>query len=211
MQALLVSFYTFDKYYRKAAAEMLASCNRLNVDFAITSYPCSKSWVQTTRRKPRFILGMLDLYKRPLLWVDIDNKLMRVPNYLDQYSEDLVIGGIEKARVAKWMPQNARIDSSVIWINNTNGARRFLESWALACEQETVCGDHSLLTSLWSAAQTTGTTRLRITDRELCSSNRETCDFLYGYSKSRSKARELRASTLKLSSSTSSKEFLEAE
>lgn len=113
MEATLISFNTSDSYYADAAVRIREKCRTLGIAHSIDEIPFTGSWVGITRQKPRFILDKMNELNVPVLWTDVDNQLLHPPDFIDGLHDfDVIAPLLEPARVAEWMPPNARVNSA---------------------------------------------------------------------------------------------------
>lgn len=80
----LISFFSGDAYYHRAAERLREDCERLEMPHDIVEVPMPEGadWSQVCRLKVPFYLEKLLEHDRPLLWVDVDCRLLRAPEAL---------------------------------------------------------------------------------------------------------------------------------
>jgi hypothetical protein len=76
---LLVSFHTPDDYYRSAAELLRADCSHFGVDHDIVEIEKrpTDTWIDICRRKIPFCRDMQQRHRRPILWLDVDSRLLQ--------------------------------------------------------------------------------------------------------------------------------------
>lgn len=81
---VVVSFYGGDSYYYNAAVRLEADCKALGIDHDIVELRLGAdfNWALTCRKKVAFYLAMLEKHRRPILWVDVDCRLVKMPEAL---------------------------------------------------------------------------------------------------------------------------------
>jgi len=79
----IISFYTDTWEYPKYAAELVASCDRLGLDHYVVELSDSGVWIENTRKKPRFILDTINKLQRPVVWMDADGSLYKLPTLFE--------------------------------------------------------------------------------------------------------------------------------
>jgi len=79
---IVVSLYTGDEYYERAAHALREDCSRLGVDHDIVQFEAT-DWIAACRRKIPFYLEMQRKHRRPILWLDVDSRLTRHLDMLD--------------------------------------------------------------------------------------------------------------------------------
>jgi hypothetical protein len=82
----IISFYAGDSLYCAAADRLRADCGVLNLqhDIAELSNSSGLNWLEICRRKPAFFLEMQRKHCRPILWLDADSRLRKLPSALDR-------------------------------------------------------------------------------------------------------------------------------
>lgn len=75
----VVTFYTPTWEYPQYAARMKSMCENLGLLFYAKEYDNTGQWIMNTAIKPHFIQHALTLLKRPILWIDADGSLLKVP------------------------------------------------------------------------------------------------------------------------------------
>lgn len=87
----LVSFYTGDAHYAAAAEALRADCSALGLDHDIRELKLTpgETWLDACRRKVPFYLEMHRKHRRPILWLDVDSRLTRLPRALENGGCDL--------------------------------------------------------------------------------------------------------------------------
>ena len=124
---LIISFYTNDWKYPEFAKNLQNNCEQLNLEFYIQEKPNLNSYVNNCNIKPKFILECLLKFKRSVLWVDVDNSIVKVPNEMIDASEYDIIG------VAKKDSDLAYVNC--LCFNYTDQSVAFLENWSTAAEK----------------------------------------------------------------------------
>lgn len=85
----IISFYTEGTPYEEEVQNLIASCEKYNLEAHIDAVPSQGSWELNCAYKPFFILEKLNLLQKPLLWVDADGVFMQKPSYQEVFSCDL--------------------------------------------------------------------------------------------------------------------------
>lgn len=88
----IISFYTPDQYYAKAATEFRESMQALGAPHFIYEFaPGKKDWVSITAYKVNFIVECFAKFKdQRLVWVDIDTKVSRIPEQFERFNSDIL-------------------------------------------------------------------------------------------------------------------------
>jgi len=118
----LISFYTDTWKYNQCAENLANDCNHHNIDHHIEKLEDQGSWLKNTRLKPKFIYSKIKEFNMPVLWVDVDSRIIKPPYAID-LSYDV---GAVRAE-----PQvNKTWAVGVIFFNNTDVGINFAKSWA---------------------------------------------------------------------------------
>ena len=136
----VVSFYSDAKdcdYFHKQAKNLLADCERLNLDHTIVERPSAGSWSETCRQKPLFIYEQLTLSQQPILWIDCDNRILEYPKLLENFEADLAIAHHQfpPRKDVPWM-------SSTIAISPNEKTNILISKWIELCNNSPDFGDH---------------------------------------------------------------------
>ncbi len=75
----IISFYTDTWEYKKHSERLAMECEKLGLDFVIKEYPSAGSWIDNTRIKPSFIYETIKELQRPVLWLDVDASIYKLP------------------------------------------------------------------------------------------------------------------------------------
>lgn len=87
----LISFFGGDEYYYRAAEALRADCDRLGIahDIREVARREGEDWAAVCRRKIPFYAEMLDRHPNGVFWVDVDTRLLRRPELLDDARYDV--------------------------------------------------------------------------------------------------------------------------
>ena len=122
---MLISFYSDieDKtYYSDNANRLREECKSLDIQCSIQHKESLGSYQLNCLSKPQFILDMLERFKQPLLWMDVDSRLHKTPDIFDHFEDtDLV--------VATSNGKLSGMKASPLYFGNTDGAREFIDAW----------------------------------------------------------------------------------
>lgn len=126
----VISFYCGDQYYYDCAERLAADCRRLNIphDIEEIHVPADVDWSQITRVKVPFYERKLKEHDGPVLWVDVDCRMVKVPRMLEGCNLDMM-GFAQRFRYIReydpydtvrfWVP-------GVLFFNNTPAMREFV-------------------------------------------------------------------------------------
>lgn len=126
MNFTVISFYTKDWYYEHYSKELKEDCKRLGLNFKIEELPSTGSYLKNCCLKPQYILDKLLETKAPVLWVDVDGKILKKPIFFDALEKDVDFAARKMSRYRKrtW-------HVGTMWFNYTPAMIAFLESWIL--------------------------------------------------------------------------------
>jgi len=148
MKTMLISFYSDieDKtYYSDNANRLRKECKDLDIHCSIQHKESLGSYQLNCLSKPQFILDMLERFKQPLLWVDVDSRLHKTPDIFDQFE------GVDMA-VATANGMLSGMKASPLYFSNTDNAKEFINAWIKTTkdiiEGEVGIFDHEPLFSL---------------------------------------------------------------
>lgn len=120
----IVAYYTQGTRYEKEASRMMASLSKLGLPVALSAVDDAGEWLANVRRKPHFLKETRNRLVGPLLYVDVDAVVHSDPwPYLRGYDGDVAVAG----------HHGKNYISGTILINDTEGARKFLDKW---CEDQ---------------------------------------------------------------------------
>ena len=99
---LIVSFYTDDWLYPTHARQLRAECNRLGLDSHIERRPSAGGYLENTCQKPTFLLECLERFQRPVLWIDVDGSIRRLPDHFRERGWDMQARRMPPVRPRTW-------------------------------------------------------------------------------------------------------------
>ena len=79
---IFVSFFTPNGKYPELAENLKSSLDNFDLMWDVRELPQFPSWQKAVAYKPQFILEMLELHKRPIVWMDIDTEVWQFPELL---------------------------------------------------------------------------------------------------------------------------------
>ena len=141
MMPLVISFYTNDHRYPWHAKQLRRDCEKLRLEYRIEEMESSKNWLGNCCIKPFFIRDILREEKRPVLWVDCDNRILRRPDAVRDIAHDCALVRKPPGCARQWMV-------SVMAFNYTEKALSLLDTW---CEATGECSDDSAMEDIWQA------------------------------------------------------------
>ena len=114
--------YCEPKTYSQLVDDISNDCKRLNLPFYAKRIPCD-NYQKNINYKPQFIKHCLRKWKRPVVYIDSDMRIVRYPLLFDNLSN------------TDFMALNWRNDGTfetsggIFYFNNTLPAKRLLDCW----------------------------------------------------------------------------------
>lgn len=126
---LIVSYYTKDTFYQLEVQNLIASCEKWQLDYHVEPIPSFGSWERNCAYKPFFLMEKLQQFSRPIFWVDADGVFVQKPKALEIFDLDFA------ARINSDLEDThpSKVMSGSLYINATQGAERVLKSWGQEC------------------------------------------------------------------------------
>lgn len=139
---VITSFYTPDWEYPEFARQLSQNCENLNLEYYIVEKQSSGDYVKNCNIKPFFIREMLEKFKKPILWMDVDGSIVSSPNLF--FTDDILNYDIAANRGRS---NSEKIHVGSIWFNYTKAAMSFVDGW---CESVSNGGiDDGQFNSTW--------------------------------------------------------------
>jgi hypothetical protein len=142
MKTLFITYYSDispSTFYKDCAGKLKQKIEQLGGKIYIEELPNLGSYAANCLRKPKYILECLEKYKQPLIWIDADSVVNQLPIEFDNIDADVAC--VEKA--------NGCPESALIYFNNTEKTKQFLEKWTEGCSTDKPELDHPVLKDLW--------------------------------------------------------------
>lgn len=142
MKTLFVSYYSDippSTFYSESAKKLKQTIENLGGRIYIEQLPNLGSYAMNCLRKPKYILDCLNKFQEPVIWIDADSLVHFLPTEMDCLDVD--VSCVEKS--------NGCPESALIYFNNTEGSRSFINSWLNGCAVDTPELDHPVLKDLW--------------------------------------------------------------
>lgn len=142
MNTLFVSYYSDippNTFYSDSAKKLKEKIQELGGRIHIEQLPNLGSYAMNCLRKPKYILECLNKFQEPVIWIDADSLIRSLPTEMDKLDVDIAC--VEKS--------NGCPESALIYFNNTEGSRSFINSWLVGCSVDAPELDHPVLKDLW--------------------------------------------------------------
>ena len=131
MKTKFLSFYSDRNgtdYYTQCADKLKSRFDELGASYHIEELASKENYMLNCLMKPKFILDSMEKLDEPLIWVDIDCRINKLPNEFDSIETD--IGIVIREHDMK-TPHSA-----LIFFNNTEKSKEFLREWIELCESK---------------------------------------------------------------------------
>ena len=129
---LIISYYTKDTLYKEEAKDLIASCEKLGLEYEISEVENLGSWQKNCCQKAEFILQKLEEHGRAVIWTDVDSVIKQVPEVMLSCTADCALRVNDN--VAPEDPN--KILSGTMFFNNTASAKKLLTLWKKECEKQ---------------------------------------------------------------------------
>jgi hypothetical protein len=131
MYPTVISYYTQNTPYEKEAKHLIASCEKLHLEYEIDAVPNLGSWAENCCYKPKFILQKLEKLQKPVVWVDADAIFVQKPEKLKDLSADFGLCIIEE------IPDEhpCKFITGTLYANHTSRVKQFLKEWDIECKK----------------------------------------------------------------------------
>lgn len=150
---IVISFYAGDTYYHRAAQQLREDCDRLGVphDIVELSVAPSDDWISLCRRKVPFILSRLQQHGRPVLWLDVDCRLLKTPPTVTEHVDAaFFVRGFRYLRDVDPLALSRFWQPSILLFNHTPRSQAFLELMgSLERQSSLVATDDYFLQEAW--------------------------------------------------------------
>lgn len=87
---VIISAYGGEEYYYNSAETLIKDCDALGLVHDIAEWIVSEneSWAQLCRRKIRYYQEAILKHQAPVMWVDVDSRILNKPHFLENLSCD---------------------------------------------------------------------------------------------------------------------------
>jgi hypothetical protein len=144
VKPLIVSFHTGQEPYTSYARSLADSCAAFELDCLIQELPDQGTWIENVALKGPFMRRCMRRFDQPLLWIDVDGRIVAEPKLLYGMDADFAIYAVK--REWNWKPVGReRMSLPEAWprelgprwfltgtmlVNRTAAAKDLLERWA---------------------------------------------------------------------------------
>lgn len=142
MNTLFITYFSDippSNFYKTSSIELKNRIETLGGKIHIEELPNLGNYAKNCLRKPKFIKYCLEKFDRPLIWIDADSKVNRLPIKMDCLTVDVAC--VEKP--------NGCPESALIYFNNTEQSKKFIDKWIEGCSITDIELDHPVLKEMW--------------------------------------------------------------
>lgn len=145
---IIVTAYTttshLGNYYQKTVARLTRSCIRFNLPHIVYPLMSVNNWLQGCNLKPTVISHALQLFNKPILWLDADAEIFKFPAIFNdpEFKYDIALTA-EAPPSGHWL-------SGTLYCKPT--ALKFIESWRDCTPQSKITdsdADEITIRRLW--------------------------------------------------------------
>lgn len=147
MLPVIVSFYTKDWEYPEHGKRLILECLKLRLEHRIVERVSKGGYLQNTCQKPFFIRECLQMFERPILWVDVDASIFKPPEYFVGLDADVSLKYKDQKKYAR------KYHVGTMWFNFTPNAMRLLDLW---CDRVGALSDESTLEEIYQQVESEG-------------------------------------------------------
>lgn len=140
---IIISGYSSDEYYEKAAARFESMVKPLENKYIIEKFESAGDWHSNTRKKPEIILKLLEQEKTSVIWIDADADVYKSVKI--NIPEDIDMMGIKQ----EWGPRRAWCVGTLLF-NYTENSINMLKDWVQSCQNGSGT-DEAHLELVWNA------------------------------------------------------------
>ena len=151
---LIVSFYTKNSQYVEVAQQrLIQTCKEQGLEYDVRGIDGTGNWVRNCAKKGGFVLEMLRLHKRPVLWVDCDAEIVAPLPFFENLDERCDLSAhviwLRNHRPPTMAKPSTRMLSGTVYINHTPAGLRVAKMWADLCEKAPNRWDQKHLAQTW--------------------------------------------------------------
>jgi len=136
---IVISCHTNDDLYRQQANKLIASLKAWDIPYVIEEVKNTGSWAKNTHYKPTICLETLEDWDVPVLFLDADSEVIDYPFLIDTLTCDVAMYFLNEGKPA----------TGTVFVNNTDGGKKFLRAWIDACKGGENVSDQKALKRIW--------------------------------------------------------------
>ncbi len=134
----VISFYSDvdgRTYYSDHSKRLTKNLDNLGIPHIIREKKSKGSYRSNCLSKPRFILDMMNEFRKPLVWLDIDSIVHKSLDVFDEFKDKVDVGFAFPKVPTKEDPSIALPKASPIYVNYTPKTLEFMYAWIRSQER----------------------------------------------------------------------------
>lgn len=149
----VISYFTGESSYVKLADRLKSSCDKFGINHHIEKMQVGGDWMAVCNRKPHFILTCLLTFRSPVVWLDVDCEVLKLPTIFWRDAHDFAIyNWAADPQNTEHFPQyceHPATSSGVVMFRYTAPAIELLLRWVDACAENPKVIDDQVLDAVW--------------------------------------------------------------
>lgn len=126
LKTVIVAYYTPE--YAGEAKEFLSLLSAFNCSVFCVAVPNQGGWDANTHYKPTFIKQCLELFKKPIVYLDVDSRVLEDPTLFDNIEEDCAFYFLNKVH------QQRELVSATMYFKYNDRVLNMVDKWIDACK-----------------------------------------------------------------------------
>lgn len=152
---IAASFFTPNGKYPELGRRLSVSLDRFGLINKILPISDQGSWQKGNAAKPQFIWDMLIEFRRPILWIDVDCELLKLPHLLWGGTHDFACynwrADPENANDLPVEPENMLSSGGVFYFGYTAPALELLQRWIDGMKAKPGAADDQVLDGVFKS------------------------------------------------------------
>jgi len=120
---LIISFFTDDWEYPRHAERLKKECDDLGLHHRIERMESSGGYLQNCSMKPDYIFRCLREEQKPVLWIDVDASIFKLPEYFVDLDADISAKKMPANRIRVW-------HVGTLWFNYNKKTLNYVKKWS---------------------------------------------------------------------------------
>ena len=154
---IVVSFFTRNGSYPQLAHRLSHSCTKLGLHHRIIEVADRGQWKSLVNLKADVIQQVIFEFRRPVLWVDVDCEILKLPTLLWEEEHDFGVynwhADSDNANRFPFDPARMRCSSGVLWFRYTAPAIELLTRWRTAIAANPQGIDDQILDEVYNSTR----------------------------------------------------------
>jgi len=154
---IVASFFTRNGSYPQLAQRLSDSCTRLGLHHRIVEAADTGQWKSSNNMKVAVIHQFMFELRRPVLWVDVDCEILKLPILLWEEDHDFAAynwhGDSDNVNHVPYDPSRLFCSGGVLWFRYTAPAMELLWRWRAALAANPQGVDDQVLDEVYNSAR----------------------------------------------------------